>query len=163
MPSGYISNERRIALENGEKFYFTGHPCKRGHICNRYTTTLTCVQCIKEQYKPIERQKYRLNDKFKNQFIQRRSGAKSKGIPFTVEFEEIDKPTHCPILGCELTYEWDEENPYTPNKATLDRLIPNKGYVPGNVYVVSSRANSLKNSSTIEELEAIIKYIKERS
>ena len=36
------------------------------------------------------------------------------------------------------------------------------GYVLGNVYVISWRANRLKSSATIDELEKIIGYIKER-
>lgn len=29
----------------GDKFYFTGKPCKRGHVCRRYTNTRTCFEC----------------------------------------------------------------------------------------------------------------------
>jgi hypothetical protein len=27
------------------KFYFTGKPCKRGHICNRWLNDHTCYEC----------------------------------------------------------------------------------------------------------------------
>lgn len=29
----------------GSKFYFTGNPCKRGHIADRYVSTRVCVVC----------------------------------------------------------------------------------------------------------------------
>ena len=29
--------------------YFTGKPCKRGHIAERYTSTRTCVMCAAER------------------------------------------------------------------------------------------------------------------
>ena len=36
----------RIANPN-EKFYFTGKPCKRGHIAQRYSNNNECVECIR--------------------------------------------------------------------------------------------------------------------
>lgn len=33
------------AREQGLKFYFTGKPCKRGHICERYVSIRVCVKC----------------------------------------------------------------------------------------------------------------------
>lgn len=39
---------RKIAIRNGDKTYFTGKPCKRGHIAPRYVSTTTCLECNKE-------------------------------------------------------------------------------------------------------------------
>jgi hypothetical protein len=36
---------RREAADAGLKRYYTGRPCKRGHDCQRFTTTGVCVQC----------------------------------------------------------------------------------------------------------------------
>jgi 5-methylcytosine-specific restriction endonuclease McrA len=33
------------AKEKGFKLYFTGVPCKRGHISERYTTSHNCIEC----------------------------------------------------------------------------------------------------------------------
>jgi hypothetical protein len=38
--------KRAIAKQNGDKTYFTGVPCKRGHVCNRYTKSAGCVECM---------------------------------------------------------------------------------------------------------------------
>ena len=46
------------------------------------------------------------------------------------------------------------------NKATLDKLVPELGYVPGNVFIISWRANKLKSNMTIDELEKILNYMK---
>lgn len=53
---------------------------------------------------------------------------------------------------------------YYKNKeavAELDRLIPDKGYVKGNVHWISRRANRIKSDATVEELEKIISYMKD--
>lgn len=42
--------ERAKAKELGERFYFTGRPCKRGHIAQRYTDKGTCCQCMADDF-----------------------------------------------------------------------------------------------------------------
>jgi hypothetical protein len=37
------------------------------------------------------------------------------------------------------------------------------GYVPGNVFVICWRANFLKSNASLDELEKIMKYVKENS
>ena len=39
---------RTKALADGERFYYTGKPCKHGHYSNRYAYNSVCVQCNKE-------------------------------------------------------------------------------------------------------------------
>jgi hypothetical protein len=36
---------RKQAIENGESRYFTGKPCKRGHISERYVNNSSCLSC----------------------------------------------------------------------------------------------------------------------
>lgn len=36
---------RRQAIEAGEKFYFTGRPCRHGHIAARYVSCGACLPC----------------------------------------------------------------------------------------------------------------------
>jgi hypothetical protein len=38
-------NARQIARENGERYYFTGLPCKHGHVAKRATVSGACVEC----------------------------------------------------------------------------------------------------------------------
>ena len=37
------------AKSSGLKHYFTGKPCKRGHIALRQTSALRCMECAKEK------------------------------------------------------------------------------------------------------------------
>jgi hypothetical protein len=41
--------ERIAAQEAGAAYYFTGKPCKHGHVAERYTNTATCVECARQR------------------------------------------------------------------------------------------------------------------
>lgn len=86
-----------------------------------------------------------------------RSRAKQNGIPFSLTENDIQISERCPVLGIPLDKAAKKGE---PNSVTLDRVIPALGYVPGNVRVISCRANRLKSDATLEELEAIIAYIR---
>jgi len=85
-----------------------------------------------------------------------RSRSRQKGTEFTIVKEDIFIPEICPILGLELV----KGDGYLPNSMSLDRIDNTKGYIPGNVRVISRKANLMKSDLTIELLEKIIKYIK---
>jgi len=44
--------------------------------------------------------------------------------------------------------------------ASLDRVIPSRGYVHGNLQFICYRCNLLKSDATISEMENILKYMK---
>lgn len=46
------------------------------------------------------------------------------------------------------------------NSASIDRVRPELGYVPGNVVVMSLKANRIKNNATAEELEAVLNFVR---
>jgi hypothetical protein len=108
----------------------------------------------------LRNREQRKNDPRKNMWYRARSRAKAFDVPFTITVEDIYIPKFCPILGIELKLGIMYN---TENSPTLDRVIPELGYVPGNIGVISFRANRLKSSATVEELEAMIKYIKSYS
>lgn len=64
-----------------------------------------------------------------------------------ITFGDIDWPSVCPILGIELDY----YDPRKENSAEFDRIDSTKGYIKGNVWVISRRANRVKNDGTAEE------------
>lgn len=152
-----------LAIKNGDTVYETGKPCKRGHISPRLVSTHVCIQCNKEIHYIKDRENYRYKDTLYRQFCARKFAATNKGIPFTIKFEEIEQPKYCPVLGLELVYQWSGTGRRDPAKACIDKLIPELGYVPGNVFVISWRANFLKSNATLYELESIIKYLKDKS
>jgi hypothetical protein len=82
--------------------------------------------------------------------------AKKKGVPFTITEDDITVPEFCPILGIKLRKGTRKVHHDSPS---LDRLIPELGYVPGNVFVISNRANAIKNTGTVEEHRRIADWM----
>lgn len=85
--------------------------------------------------------------------------AKKLNLPFDLVPRDLEKPVFCSVLGYELDYE-GKKSGYSPNRASVDRLVPSLGYVKGNVRVISARANLLKNDATVEELELVLADLK---
>lgn len=84
--------------------------------------------------------------------------AKDKNLPIDITIEDIIIPDVCPVLGIPLVMGNSlEERDSSPS---LDRIIPELGYVKGNIKVISFKANSLKKDGSIEDFEKIIRYIK---
>jgi hypothetical protein len=87
-----------------------------------------------------------------------RCRAKKNGVEFSLVPEDLEWPTHCPILGVEIEYRGRGRGALS-NSASLDRLDNSKGYVAGNVFVISWRANRIKNDATAEEHRKIAAWI----
>jgi hypothetical protein len=86
-----------------------------------------------------------------------RHGAKYNAWEFTITEDDLEWPTHCPVLPwIELHYPGRFR--HDPAGASLDRIDHEKGYVPGNVRVISLRANLLRKDITYEELRALANY-----
>jgi hypothetical protein len=84
-----------------------------------------------------------------------RCRAKKKGLAFDIDISDIVIPPRCPVLGIPIAVQTGTAN---DNSAELDRIDNTKGYVKGNVVVVSRRANRIKNDASIAELEAILAF-----
>ena len=95
-----------------------------------------------------------------------RSRGRKRGLEATIKASDLHWPTHCPVLGIELDYpERSGERGSMiaqPNWPSLDRWDSTKGYVPGNVFVISYRANTLKNNATYEEIVKVAQYLRKR-
>lgn len=102
--------------------------------------------------------KNRGRDPLRHTLSQAKIRARRKGIPFELTRQDVTLPEICPVLGTPIDYK--ALGSFNPNSASLDRLIPALGYVPGNVRIISNRANILKRDATIEELEAVVAYMR---
>lgn len=86
-------------------------------------------------------------------------------IEFNIEPSDIVIPKICPILGIPISlniFSDSEKVTYNnPGTPSLDRVDSTKGYIKGNVAVISYRANTIKNCGTAEEHQKIAEFIRD--
>ena len=92
----------------------------------------------------------------RSKFIRKKATAKRTGWEWSLNFGDLEWPTHCPILGLELDYFSEHRQ---ENSVSFDRVDSEKGYVKGNVKIMSWRANRIKNNGTEEEHRKIADYL----
>ncbi len=86
-----------------------------------------------------------------------KSRAKKNNLPFNLELGDIVIPDICPLLGIKIK---STEVRNSPNNPSLDKIIPEKGYIKGNIWIISNRANTLKNDASLQELELLVENLK---
>lgn len=75
-----------------------------------------------------------------------------RGLDFNLDLEDIKLVEYCPLLNIKLKYR--NETGFNDNdRATLDRIDNSKGYVKGNVWILSRLANTMKNESSLDQLK----------
>ena len=82
--------------------------------------------------------------------------ARRAGVPCTITPADIVIPKVCPVLGITMTR---GSGRHIDSSPSLDRIIPELGYVPGNVAVISWRANRIKSDASAEELQKISAWV----
>jgi hypothetical protein len=75
--------------------------------------------------------------------------AKERGVPCTITVHDIKVPDTCPILGIKLV---NGRGKKEHGSYSLDRIVPELGYVVGNIIVMSDLANTMKNVANKEML-----------
>lgn len=112
------------------------------------------------------KQQYKIQLKLKNPnlYLYRAVKARAKmyNIPFNLEESDVVIPNICPVLGIPIKIHTGRGG-YFPDSPSIDRIIPELGYVKGNIRIISFRANWLKTNATLKELKAIVKYLEDNS
>lgn len=85
-----------------------------------------------------------------------RHRARKFGVEFNLTAADFDVPEKCPVFGVKL---YKGAGKLTPSSPTLDRIDPKKGYVRGNVAVISHFANALKGKGTAAQHRRIAEWI----
>lgn len=98
-----------------------------------------------------------------------RNRAKDKNLPFDIDLdyvrsmvgENAELASHCPVFGIPLDWSCMRNNGYgaLPNSPSLDRIDPERGYVKGNIKIISFRANQIKNDASHQELKLVAAYL----
>lgn len=90
-----------------------------------------------------------------------RARSSKKGIPFSLTAADIlaviPSDMRCPALGIEMTL---GGKGFNRNTASVDRVIPELGYVKGNIAVISLWANLIKQDvSSPDMLRSVADYM----
>lgn len=120
-------------------------------------TKNTCKKCSAKLNEKNRRDRDWKVDAARLLYSNIKSRCKRLGREFSIEIEDIIIPEKCPVFGFELKRENRETWMCAPS---VDRIDSSKGYIKGNVTVVSRRANILKRDATLGELEQLFNYYK---
>lgn len=81
-----------------------------------------------------------------------RGRAKAAKLDFDITLDDVVLNEICPVLGIKMTVYGDKNH-----RPSFDRIDPARGYVKGNVRVISFLANRWKNDMTIDDAKLLIK------
>ena len=101
-----------------------------------------------ETIKANRRKHYR-NHPESRMLMAAKQRAKNQGLEFNLTIDDIVIPDKCPLLEVPFVAGEKGNYEYTPS---LDRIDPTRGYIKGNVWLITKRSNTMKNSATREEL-----------
>ena len=104
-------------------------------------TKNTCKKCSAKLNEKNRRDRDWKVDAARLLYSNIKSRCKRLGREFSIELEDIVIPEKCPVFGFDLKREDRETWMFAPS---VDRIDSSKGYIKGNVTVVSRRANILK-------------------
>lgn len=102
---------------------------------------------------------------FKDKYNRCKAHAVRENVPFTLSydyFKEIyEKQNHkCFYLDCDM--EWGVNKGKSRYSISLDKVIPEKGYIEGNVVFCCTKMNTCKSDLTLEEIKKIMPPIYEK-
>jgi hypothetical protein len=94
-------------------------------------------------------------------FLNIKSRSAREGVLFNLSLEYVKSISvdFCPILGVPIAWGGYLKGQRT-NAPSLDRIIPELGYVEGNVQWLSFRANRMKSDASFSELHQFADWIK---
>lgn len=142
-PEGQRPCKLCLVFKNYEDFH--------KHSAMPFGVNNVCRECRKPLSKLV---RDKTSDEYKL-FHAAKNRAKVKGLPFNLEIEDISIPAVCPVFG-KAFVKGDHKR-----AASLDRKIPELGYVKGNVWIISNQANMMKGEATVEELKAFARWVSE--
>lgn len=116
----------------------------------RPTRRSTCAQCnaaYMREYLSLRRR----NDPVKELCSRAKKRADRFGLPYSLDPSRMVIPPQCPALGISLIL-GGKRSLHSPS---LDRIIPDLGYVHKNVRIISDHANRLKGNRSSEDLRQL--------
>lgn len=91
-------------------------------------------------------------------YINLKSAAKQKKLEFSIDESDIRVPIMCPIMQIPLKF---NNKVHKNDSPSVDRIDTSKGYIKGNIAVISYKANTCKNNLTLEEVRRLLQYMEQ--
>lgn len=80
------------------------------------------------------------------------------GRLFDIEVTDIVIPEYCPLLGVKICLTNTVAGGLN-DSPSLDRVDTTKGYIKGNIWVISNKANTMKNDASPEMLVKFCRHM----
>lgn len=94
-PWAYQPQERAAALEAGLTQYFTGRPCKHGHVAMRSSSSGTCVECAKKhQKKNLEKRLQKNSNWYRDNYAKNPEKQKQKSALYRANNPEKTRQSY---------------------------------------------------------------------
>ena len=77
-------------------------------------------------------------------------------VPFDMCRDDFEIPSTCPALGILMP---NNNKIIQYNSPTIDRIIPELGYIKGNIVVISMKANLIKTNATYKEIRSVSDWL----
>lgn len=85
-----------------------------------------------------------------------KTSARLRQIEFNLTIEDIVVPNICPILLIPMKF---NKKVLGDDSYSVDRIDNTKGYIPGNIGVISYKANRHKANMSKEDIDRLHKYV----
>ena len=128
--------------------------CNQPRTVFRLVTSRICLKCHNRHKVAWYRKRPKLR-----MWTLAKQRSKRDELPFTITTDDFDIPERCPVLGIKLKC-GKGIGGSCGSSPTLDKLIPSLGYVKGNVFVMSRRANAIKSDASPDEIEAVAAWVR---
>lgn len=149
----YNSKYGKYEVTNQCKICMTAYRNKNKERNKQYHKSLREID--NDKVKEARRRSYH-KDPRRKMYQSARNRANRYNIPFDIELSDIIIPEKCPLL--EIPFIQGKKHDYQYSYS-LDRIDNSKGYIKGNIQVITSKANSMKNNASIEELKVFCENI----
>ena len=135
----------------GKSFVYKGGKTHYDRCKNHYCS----LKCLTESNRIYDEYHNNKNKRYK-MLCNIKKRAKTKGFEFNLTLDDIPPiPTICPVLGIPIIVNDGYHGP-SDNSPSIDRIDSTKGYVKGNIRIISNRANRIKADATVEELRKVL-------
>ena len=114
---------------------------------------IKCRACLAEYAGEVTK-RHLASSARRRMLLSSANNAFRKGLEHTIKLTDIPRPEFCCYLGVRLDYRCAAERGSLRSwKApSIDRIDSSRGYVPGNIQVISDLANRMKSDATIPQM-----------